>query len=403
MVRRSGVDDVLTPWQFEALFKTAASIKDSQLATEMCALLVIPGRLGSRNAETLHTCEDFLIRGYDGEVLAYQIPTGLECEDSCPVCKELAKQRANDTDDPDVSWQDVIDRYWSPKSHAGGRKIPVLRSRPKELLDLYVEFHGRRPKMSEQTYRNRLLRLEELCDDVDVNLYPQALRATAVNYWAIQGLRPDKLQIKFGWKYLSTAVYYIHKSDRALRVAKQRALGREPNTPYRIQEEPPTLSEVRPNNSSNLIEVEQLTPNRYKNSSESETGANTLEEYAQTRMENMTLSDFNAGITEKSEFRVSPFGIISAYFDAADRIGDWFTAQIRSKWGCTVSEWFERTPLRKTLGTAGIAILTVTVFMLCLAQVGLFDLTTGDVELSPTFLVALIATMSLNIDGTQTV
>jgi hypothetical protein len=390
MVRRSGVDDVLLPWQFESLFRTAASIKDPQLATEMCGLLTFPSRLGSRNAETLHTCEDYLIRLHDGTIVGYQIPTGLECDETCPVCRELAKQRAADADDDDIHWKDFIDQYWSPKSHAGGRKIPVLTERVRGLLDLYTEFHGPRPQMSEQTYRNRLLRLEELCNEVDVNIYPQALRATAVNYWVLQGLQPADLKIMFGWKYLSTGVYYIQKSDLRLRVSMQRALGQEPDHPYQIYDHPPTFSEVRPDSESDLIKVEQLTPDRYIQPSDSDADADPLEAHAQTALENTTLDDFFDSGSEKSEARSPLLTIAATYVDTTDRIGEWITTNCRDRLGYTISDWFMTSTYRMAIGLAAFSVFSIVMFLFSLVDIGVLNPSTGDLSVNSTFIFSLM-------------
>lgn len=388
MVRRSGVDDVLAPHQYESLFKTAATIEDAELAVEMCSLLAFPGRLGPRNAETLHTCDDYLIRLEDDTIVAYQIPTGLTCDTYCPVCKELAKQAARDADDDDVHWKDKIDQYWSPKSRAGGRKIPVLTDRLRELLDLYTAYYDGRPQMSEQTYRNRLIRLEELCDEVDVNLYPQALRATAVNYWVMLGMRPDLIQWMFGWKYLSTARYYIQKSDIRLRIEMQKCLGMEPEHPYDLKTNPPTLLDLRDRH--DLHTVENITPQGYSDPDpEPSTGPDPLEKHAQESLqENHTIDEYldDGG---QSQGQIGP-ALTNAAGNAVDRIAE----RGVDLWDEVVGKSFfaplETTEQRKRVSGSIMIALTLLWGVALVGTTDVVNLTTGTVTMTPGVVFALL-------------
>ncbi|OYR80392.1 hypothetical protein DJ71_14955 [Halorubrum sp. E3] len=277
------------------MFETAASIRDLDLAIEMAYLLYAPGRLGPRNSEVLHVCDDYLIRNEEGTIVAYQIPTALPGCD-CVICQRLATRRARDDEDDSATAEDYLDEYWTPKSHAGGRSVPVIQNRGREVLDLYAIKHMGKPNMTGQTYRNRLARLEELCDDVDVNLYPQALRATAANYWTLWGLDAKYLRWFFGWKYISTAQFYIRKSDVTLRWKMEQALGRSPTIPYEIYNEPPTFLDLRPDNPDELIDVDTLTPESASPPATSTMGDDPLEEHARIQMENANLSDYPVGM-----------------------------------------------------------------------------------------------------------
>lgn len=133
-----------------------------------------------------------------------------------------------------------------------------------------------------------MIRLEEICDEVDVHVYPQSLRATAANYWVIMGMIPSDLQILFGWKYPLTALFYVRKSDRRLRVQMQRLLGREVDQPYNINYEPKTFSEIR--RSSDLEPVGKLTPqgDRSIPGTNPDPETDPLEEFAQKRFNHRT-------------------------------------------------------------------------------------------------------------------
>ncbi|SDF97130.1 hypothetical protein [Halorientalis regularis] len=387
MVRRSGVDDVLPPHEFETLFQKAATIKDPARAVEMSGLLVFAGRLGGRNAEVLHTCDDYVIRNYKGEIVDYQIPTGLECSDDCPVCRMLAKQAARDADADDAHWTDFIDQYWSPKSHAGGRKIPVLTERQSEMIDLYLEYYGGyEAPMTEQTYRNRLLRLEEVCDAVDVNLYPQSLRATAVNNLILRGMNPVMITNFIGWKYLSTAIYYVTKSDHRLRMALQEAYNRDVTIPYHLPDEPRTFSEIRANN--DLWELDQLTPERYRASDDDIDGnEDPLETHAQKSIENTTLSDFLDSAENQSQ--IGP-AVLTAGTEAIDHLEE----RGRSVWdrvvGLPLLDQLGKT--RRRLLPSGMVLLTlmfVTALVIA-STTNAVDLAAGSVELTQPAAAALL-------------
>lgn len=296
MARRSGVDDVLIPWEFEELLWTAASIADPVLASEFAYLLYVPCRIGPRNSTVLHGGEEFHVRNRFGKVVAYHIPTALpNCGHGCQVCQNLVDRRVDEDehDNPEVVRDALLDDYWKPKSHAGGRKIPILQERGREILTLYEHYHSNRPNMSSQTYRNRLIRLEEICDKVDVNLYPQAGRATCTNYWAMWGLDAKHLRWLMGWKYISTAQYYLRKSDVALRWEMEKALGLQPTVPYEIYREPPTFTEMRKTIPvTERISDLQLTPESQTQAPPEPDEEDPLEEIAQDKIEDTTIERF---------------------------------------------------------------------------------------------------------------
>lgn len=296
MARRSGVDDVLAPWQFEELLRTAASIADPVLATEFAYLLYAPCRIGPRNSTVLHGGGPFHVRNRAGKIVAYQIPTALpSCGHGCNICENLVDRRVDESEheNPDVVKDGLLGDYWKPKSHAGGRKIPILQERGREILTLYEHYHGHRPNMTSQTYRNRLTRLEEICDKVDVNLYPQAGRATCTNYWAMWGLNAKHLRWLMGWKYISTAQYYLRKSDVVLRWKMEEALGLEPTVPYEIYREPPTFTEMRKAIPvTERISDLQLTPESQTQAPPEPDEEDPLEEIAQEEMEDSTFDRF---------------------------------------------------------------------------------------------------------------
>jgi hypothetical protein len=150
--------------------------------------------------------------------------------------------------------------------------------------------------MTGQLYRNRLTRLEELCDAVDLKINPQGCRATCANYWAMWGIRPKELRWLMGWKYISTAQYYIRKSDVVLRWKMEEALGMQPTVPYEIYREPPTFMEMREVlDEDEMLEDITLTPESQQTWIDNP-DEDTLEEIAQSKLddEQEQLEEFKA-------------------------------------------------------------------------------------------------------------
>jgi len=131
-------------------------------------------------------------------------------ETICSHCRTLAKARARNADDADAEPEDFYDDYWSPKSHAGGRQIPVLQERGRDIIERFLEVQGQFD-MTDKTVRRRLTRLAEVTEGIDPDrMMPQSLRASAANYWImLNGFDNHGLKMLIGWKYLSTAQYYV--------------------------------------------------------------------------------------------------------------------------------------------------------------------------------------------------
>ena len=271
MARGTAADNSVTPVVLNRLFETAARIEESSLqarhknvSIQLAFFVYFLGYLGFRLGMLLHFDEKNVIRNVDGTIVGIEVPTHEPCNRSdgeriCRYCRNLAKARARNADDPDAVAEDFYDEYWSPKSNAGNRKIPVRQERGRDIIERYLQIECQVDE-SEETVRRRLTFLAEMTDDVDPDqLMPQALRASAANYWInLAGFDVKSLKTLMGWKYLTTAQFYVTGGFQQLWHKMGLALGKEPKTAFDVDLEPPTYDEIRSN--STLMRVETLTP-----------------------------------------------------------------------------------------------------------------------------------------------
>lgn len=272
MSRGTAADNSFTPVELERLFETAARIDGRDLREDlqnvsitMAFLVYFLGYLGFRLGFALHFSEEDVVRNSDGEIIGIAVPYHKDCtrdleHDVCSHCRTLAKARARYAEDDDAVAEDFYDEYWSPKSDAGERIIPVLQQRGREIIELFLETEGEL-NMVDETVRRRLTRLAELTEGIDADrMMPQSLRASAANYWLIlEGFDTHGLQMLMGWKYLSTAEYYVSSSFEKLWYIMSRGLGIETDGPFNVEGEPETYSEIR-NSTDHLIHVRRITP-----------------------------------------------------------------------------------------------------------------------------------------------
>lgn len=195
MSRGTAADNAFTPVETECLFRTASRLderalrEDLQDASVTIAFLVyFLGYLGFRLGFALHFTEEDVVRDDAGEIIAVTVPYRKDChraldEPVCSHCRTLAEARARNAEDADAEPKDFYDDYWSPKSHAGGRQVPVLQQRGRDIIELFLEVQGQLD-MTDESVRRRLTRLAELTEEIDPDrMMPQSLRASAANYW----------------------------------------------------------------------------------------------------------------------------------------------------------------------------------------------------------------------------
>ena len=261
----------MTPVVLNRLFRTAARIDESalqeqhkNLSVQLSFFVFFIGVLGFRLGTLLHFDEDNVLRGADGEIIGIEVPSYDCCDrgedgDICSYCQELAEAMANNDDDPDTTAEDCYGNYWAPKTKTGGRQVPVLHDYGRDIIERYLEAEGSFDK-GDMTVRRRLTFLAEVTNGVDPDqMMPQSLRASAANYWiTLEGFDVEALKGLMGWKYLTTANYYVATDFSKLWHKMSRALGKESTTPYDIETELPKHEEIR--SRSNLIHVETVTP-----------------------------------------------------------------------------------------------------------------------------------------------
>lgn len=271
MSRGTAADNSFTPVETERLFRTASRLderalrEDLQHASVTIAFLVyFFGCLGFRLGYALHFTEEDVVRDGDGTIVAVDVPYHKDCErdheaEVCSHCQTLAKARARNADKADAEAEDFYDEYWSPKSHAGGRKIPVLQERGREIIERFLKVQGELD-MSDETVRRRLTRLAEVTEGIDPDrMMPQSLRASAANYWIMrERFDTHGLKMLMGWKYLSTARYYVNSEFAQLWHKMSSALGISTDGPYDVDPQPETYATIR--ESTDLIALDEITP-----------------------------------------------------------------------------------------------------------------------------------------------
>lgn len=255
MGRRAAVDDVLSLQQFEAVVKTAANFKDRRKSIETTYFTVIEGRYGQRAAETIHGTSDWL----DPERVAFVIPGHEDC--NCGYCKSAARRRAG-REDVEASEEEILEEYWSPKSQKGARTIPLRTERAVDITSRYFEtFEDIGVSYSTLYRRVKIAAMYTVGVDAS-RVTPQVLRATAATYWAWHGLTPSTLQALFAWKYIQTAAYYLNRTGAQISREMNRALRSRFVLPARYAQQPPTWSQMRSDDPSDLIEPDSWTPER---------------------------------------------------------------------------------------------------------------------------------------------
>lgn len=302
MSRGTAADNSFTPVELERLFETASRLDERALRDDLqhasvtiAFLIYLLGYLGFRIGFALHFDEENVKRNEEGTIIGVKVPYHKPCnrggpdQEVCSHCRKLARARASYADEDDVEAEDFYGEYWSPKSKAGERVVPVLQERGREIIERFLQVHGELD-MVDETVRRRLTRVAELTEDIDPDrMMPQSLRASAANYWImLDRFDTEALQMLMGWKYLSTAKYYVTSEFQKLWYKMSAGLGKSTSGPYDVDPEPETYSKIRKD--ADLIAVDKITPQGEVARHEYDHLPNPLEAEAQDRQE--TISDF---------------------------------------------------------------------------------------------------------------
>lgn len=244
---RSSKQDVLSDREFVQLLEGARNLKGS-FSIEARFVIMTAGLMGMRIGEIIHIDESWInshrrmieVPEYhdccggtnDGEVCGYcrnrandyveshnrepeelksQIRTNYRRNLDEDVLEEMAIEKSKEDS---VTFDEALDERWTPKTDNAVRKIPYdFKPRLHLCIDDFIEEFGGWKKSIATAHR----RINQAVDEsvLDCNVYPHALRATAVSKMASKDVSPFALMSLMGWEDLDTARSYIQSSDES--------------------------------------------------------------------------------------------------------------------------------------------------------------------------------------------
>ncbi len=104
--------------------------------------------------------------------------------------------------------------YWTPKTKAGARVIPV-RPFYRPLFDNYFKQNSG-TNLGERAIQLRLKRIARRAGLTDVNVFPHAFRATLASHFAGMGVDQWVMKEFFGWSSIVSADAYIQVSTERI-------------------------------------------------------------------------------------------------------------------------------------------------------------------------------------------
>lgn len=248
--------------QVEDMIRTAASIKDPDIALECTNVVLDATRIGMRSDTSAHQKPSWAEPATD----RLNIPYTETCAEPCSACRASAATRAKNSDD--LSIADWEDRMWVGKSQATSRPFPLYWTY--RLMTTKYRWYCRlqqkrgdfsRPVMNRMTVWRRYRKVAELTPTIknpEVH-NPRGGRAAAGMYW-VQVLGVKAATPLMAWVHASTADYYLRHSL----AATERAMARVRNTgrvfPVWALTNKPPYSEIRPDDPDELIELDSVLP-----------------------------------------------------------------------------------------------------------------------------------------------
>jgi integrase len=192
--------------EFERLIQAANLSNSASRTIEDKFITYGAGRLTLRSGALLHLHEEWV----DKRRKIINVPQLDSC--TCGYCKERARKLCARNED--ISYEEALDSYWSPKCPASARAIPYGFSETAiEIVERFVDEVGHLD-MDQSTINRRVNTLQARAQTG--NVYPHALRAAAAFFWANLGLEAVYLLAIMGWKDLRVAVHYIRASGTQL-------------------------------------------------------------------------------------------------------------------------------------------------------------------------------------------
>jgi integrase len=155
---------------------------------------------GMRASELAHAKRGWL-RPDSNHAPRIEVPPFEDCD--CKDCRQKAEQAAGEDD----SVEQVLGRYWKPKSGNGARRIPVANKRTWSLLSGHLERNG------ELGYDRWKVHYEvtKLNKDgvLDTKVTPHLLRHTYATHAAVNDVGLETLQQAMGHADPKTTAGYI--------------------------------------------------------------------------------------------------------------------------------------------------------------------------------------------------
>lgn len=203
-------EKALTERDFERLLDGARRIDDETRRFEAHAVILLGGRLGFRPGELTH----FDASWVDWQRQIIHVPDHAPCRKGrnggiCGYCRQAVEQRMSY--DSTVTFEELADGYWQPKTDAAARPIPFhFSARLQVAVESLIQEYGGWP-YSFSTLQRRLdaaLDCSSSLDRTSTSLH--GLRATAASYHASRGLDLAAFRSMFGWEDLETARQYLN-------------------------------------------------------------------------------------------------------------------------------------------------------------------------------------------------
>ena len=145
------------------------------------------------------------------EELKSQIRTNYRRNLDEDVLEEMAVEKSKEDS---VTFNEALDERWTPKTENAVRKIPYdFKPRLHLCIDNFIVKYGGWTKSMATAHRRINQAVEE--SKLDCDVYPHALRATAVSKMASKDVSPFALMSLMGWEDLDTARSYIQSSDES--------------------------------------------------------------------------------------------------------------------------------------------------------------------------------------------
>lgn len=205
---RNSAEDALDEREYQLLVE-GATLLDDEYRLETKFVTLVCGRLGLRAGELCHMEGNWI--NWNKEMI--EIPEHVECSkgrggDRCGYCHDQARQMADHHDD--LTPNDALEYFWSPKTQKGARSVPFDFSPRIELvMERFFDRFDKFPYSVKTLYRRVKRAARNAVKIGPDDIYPHCLRATAASYHAGRGLNAIQLQALMGWELISTARHYV--------------------------------------------------------------------------------------------------------------------------------------------------------------------------------------------------